>query len=289
MSASVTSRSSITKPPETSRLWTPNWRITSASAGPGQATQPSASRKRRWRSRRQQRLAVVELADELEPLAQRLRRVEQPEAGPAHPGRARRRCAKTCSARNAAAAIAASSGSPKRSVPRVSTGLPKATIESIPSRAPVGGDLVAEHPALGVAADVDRRGPVSSRTRSIASSIASTWSLSERSRPPSSRSGAPKSTTQGSTPLRCEDLDRAGRGRDVVDVGREHHRRDQHQRRAVRRLRVRRPAGSSGAGGRRAARRRPRRATAPRRSRGRRSARPRARSAPRRRAGPPAQ
>ena len=42
--------------------------------------------------------------------------------------------------------------------------------------------------------------PVSSRTRSIASSIASTWSFNERSSPPSSRSGAPKSTTQGSTP-----------------------------------------------------------------------------------------
>ena len=45
--------------------------------------------------------------------------------------------------------------------------------------------------------------PVSSRIRSMASSIASTWSLSERSRPPSSCSGAPKSTTQGSTPLRA--------------------------------------------------------------------------------------
>ena len=40
--------------------------------------------------------------------------------------------AKTFSARNEAAAIAASSGSPKLSVPRVSTGLPNATIESMP-------------------------------------------------------------------------------------------------------------------------------------------------------------
>ena len=35
---------------------------------------------------RQQRLAVVQLADEVEALAQRLGRVEQAEAGPAHPG-----------------------------------------------------------------------------------------------------------------------------------------------------------------------------------------------------------
>src|SRR5438270_597088 len=51
MSASVTSWSSITNPPWSSRLWATNWRTKSASAGPGQATQPSASRKRRCRSR----------------------------------------------------------------------------------------------------------------------------------------------------------------------------------------------------------------------------------------------
>ena len=51
MSASVTSRSSTMKPPSSIRLWATNWRMKSASAGPGQATQPSASRKRRWRSR----------------------------------------------------------------------------------------------------------------------------------------------------------------------------------------------------------------------------------------------
>ncbi len=51
MSASVTKRSSITKPPSSIRLWAMNCRMKSASAGPGQATQPSACRKRRWRSR----------------------------------------------------------------------------------------------------------------------------------------------------------------------------------------------------------------------------------------------
>jgi hypothetical protein len=36
---------------------------------------------------------------------------------------------------------------------------------------------------------------------STASAIATTWSLSVRSSPPSSRSGAPKSITHGSTPF----------------------------------------------------------------------------------------
>ena len=47
MSASVSSRSSITNPPSSIRLWATNWLTNSASAGPGQATQPSASRNRR--------------------------------------------------------------------------------------------------------------------------------------------------------------------------------------------------------------------------------------------------
>ena len=45
--------------------------------------------------------------------------------------------------------------------------------------------------------------PVFSRTRSIASLTASTWSVRSRSRPPGSRSGWPKSTTQMSRPSSC--------------------------------------------------------------------------------------
>ena len=51
MSASVTSTSSTTKPPSSIRLCATNWLRKSAIAGPGHATQPSASRKRRWPSR----------------------------------------------------------------------------------------------------------------------------------------------------------------------------------------------------------------------------------------------
>ena len=41
----------MTKPPSSMRLWAMNCARNSATAGPGQATQPSPSRKRRWRSR----------------------------------------------------------------------------------------------------------------------------------------------------------------------------------------------------------------------------------------------
>ena len=51
--------------------------------------------------------------------------------------------------------------------------------------------------------------------------------------PPSSRSGAPKSTSQTSTPQRAERRDRADVGRDVVDLGRDHQRRHEQQRRAA--------------------------------------------------------
>ena len=60
--------------------------------------------------------------------------------------------------------------------------------------------LVAEHPALGIAGEVDVAAG-RSRTRSTASQTATTWSARSRSRPPSSRSGAPKSITHGSAPV----------------------------------------------------------------------------------------
>ena len=51
--------------------------------------------------------------------------------------------------------IAASSGRPKESVPRVSTRAAEDDERVDSLRAAVGGDLVTEHPTLGVAADVD--------------------------------------------------------------------------------------------------------------------------------------
>ena len=51
MSASVTVRPSITKPPEVMRLATTNSSTNCRKAGPGQATKPSPPRKRRLASR----------------------------------------------------------------------------------------------------------------------------------------------------------------------------------------------------------------------------------------------
>ena len=64
-------RSSITKPPWSIRLWAMNWRMKSATAGPGPGDPPLAHQEAALALARQQRLAVVELADEVEPLAQR--------------------------------------------------------------------------------------------------------------------------------------------------------------------------------------------------------------------------
>ncbi len=52
MSASVSVRPSMTKPPENRRLCTRTWSMKSRSAGPGHATQPSPARNRRCPSRR---------------------------------------------------------------------------------------------------------------------------------------------------------------------------------------------------------------------------------------------
>jgi hypothetical protein len=62
-----------------------NCRTKSAIAGPGQATHPSPSRKRRWRSRGNS--AVVKLKQELDLMPQRLDWIEQLEAVAACPGR----------------------------------------------------------------------------------------------------------------------------------------------------------------------------------------------------------
>jgi len=101
-----------------------------------------------------ERLAVVKLAEEVEPLAHRLRRVEEPEAGAAHPrrdaggredvlgeerGNRDRRVLGEAEAERPAGVDRAAEGDDR--------------VDS--ARAAVGGDLVAEHPALRVAADVD--------------------------------------------------------------------------------------------------------------------------------------
>ena len=103
---------------------------------------------------REQRLAVVELADELQPLAQRLGRVEHPEAGPAEPGghaAGREDVLGEEGGRGDRRLL----GEPEGERPAGVDGAAEDDDRVDPLRAPVGGDLVAEHPALAVAADVD--------------------------------------------------------------------------------------------------------------------------------------
>ena len=282
MSASVTSRSSITKPPSSIRLWAMNWRRKSAIAGPGQATQPVGLEEAPLALARQQRLAVVQLQHELDPVARRLDRVEQPEAGAAGPGR-QRPAAEYAVGEHVGQAGGELLRDPERHpeprVDRAAEGDQRAQALV----APVGGGLVDEHPALRVAAEVhvaagrlahpvdgvrDREHVVGERA--LESALLAL--RARRSRPPTGRPRARAGSSPRSSPARRRRPRR--RASSAGPAG------------SAGRLGVWR-RGSSAAAGRRGARRRPRTATAPRRSRARRSAPPRARSGRRRRSARP--
>ncbi len=131
MSASVSSRSSITKPPSSIRLWAMNWRRKSAIAGPGQATQPSASRNRRWPSRGSSASRSwscsrnsIRLRADLTGSSSR-KPVRLAQAGSAQPRNTR-------SASTSASPEANCSGSPNGIPSRVSTGLPNVISELSP-------------------------------------------------------------------------------------------------------------------------------------------------------------
>ena len=138
----------------------------------------------------------------------------------------------TRSASTPAAPAANCSGIPNGIASRVSTGLPNVITEDEAIVAPVRGGLVAEHPALGVAREVDvlpgrRSDPVDGvgdgehvvGERSLESPLL----LLRGAEVDDPRIG----------PVLAQDRDRARRRRDVVDLGGEHHRRDEQDRRAV--------------------------------------------------------
>ena len=132
MSASVTSRSSTMKPPSSIRLWATNWRMKSVSAGPGQATQPSASRKRRWRSRgssasRSCRASTKASCWRSDFTGSRSRKPARLAQAGSH------RRVKAPVATSSATPTASCSGTPNGMAARVSTGAPKVTSESMPS------------------------------------------------------------------------------------------------------------------------------------------------------------
>ena len=177
----------------------------------------------------QQRLAVVELEDELDPVARRLDRVEQPEAGPARPGGERP---------SAEHAVGEQVGGARRELLRNPERHPEAGVDRAAERdhraealvAAVGGGLVAEHPALRVAAEVH-----------VAAGLAPdpVDGIGDRDHVVGERSlespllalGRPEVDDPRIDPVVAQDRHRAGRRRDVVDLGREHHRRHQQDRR----------------------------------------------------------
>ena len=169
MSASVTSRSSITKPPWSIRLWAMNWRMKSASAGPGQATQPSPIRKRRWRSRGSSASRSCSWSTKSSCWrsdftgSSRRKPVRLIHAGQRA---ARRRRARRGTRRRGPAT---SSGSPSGSAPARVDRAAEGDQAGDALAAPVGRGLVAEHPALASSRRGGRRAPVASRTRSTAS------------------------------------------------------------------------------------------------------------------------
>ena len=120
---------------------------------PGPGDPALALRKRRWRSRGSSASRSWSWRTKSSLLAQRLDRVEQPEAGAAHPGRDARCGRRPRRARGAG--LGDLLGDPER---QRAAGVDRAAEgdEAVdPLAAPVGGGLVAEHAALGVAAEVD--------------------------------------------------------------------------------------------------------------------------------------
>ncbi len=228
MSARVTVRSSITKPPWSIRLWAMNWRMKSATAGPGQATQPFAHQEAALALARQQRLAVVELAHEVDLLAQRLDRIEQAKAGPAHP--CGDRGAPEHTGEQAGGGLGDLLGDPER---QRAAGIDRAAEGDHgldPFAAQVGRRLVAEHPTLRVAAQVDvapgRPADPLDRVGDrdhVVGEVALEPSLLAL--------GSAEVDDPGVGSVLVQDRDRARGRRDVVDVGREHQRRHQDQRR----------------------------------------------------------
>ena len=282
MSARVSSRSSITKPPSSIRLWAMNWphELGQRRARPGHPA--VALQEPPLALARQQRLAIVQLHHELDPAAERLDRIEQEEAVAAEPGGQRR----------AAKDVGDQAGQPRGQLLGEPERHPQPRVDRAAERdqraqpvvAAVGGRLVAEHPALGVAAQVHvAAGGLADAVDGVRDGQ---HVIGERALQPAllALGGAEVDHPRIDAVL-VQEGDGAGGGRDVVDLGGQHHRRARAAPRGGRGPVRRWRRGSSGAAGRRGARRRPRRARAPRRWPGRRSAPPRGRSGRPRRAG----
>ncbi len=204
MSARVTVRPAMTKPPEVMRLATMNSSTNLRRAGPGQATKPSPPRNKRrasrfssaWRSwslrtNSTSWPASLRADSSLKPVDVR------------NPGRPSIRSSGRASARRASTPCEAAR--PADRPGQVAVDVDRAAHRDDRGQAgaaPERGGLVGEHAALRVAGQV--HGPAGDGADAIDRlDTASTWSSRVRSMPPASRSGAPKSVIQTSTPARA--------------------------------------------------------------------------------------
>ncbi len=131
MSARLSSRSSITNPPSSIRLWAMNWPTNSASAGPGQATHPSPSRNRRCPSRGNS--ASRSCSCITNSIRLRIDLTGSSRRKPFRLNQAGSAELRKMSAIRPASPEASSSGSPNGIPSRVSTGLPKVISDPRPA------------------------------------------------------------------------------------------------------------------------------------------------------------
>ena len=230
---------------------------------------------------REQSLAIVQLKDELGLAAQRLDGIQQPKAVAAGPGRQR----------SAAEQVGQQVGGADRQLLGQPERHPRARVDWAAERdqrsqavvAAVGRGLIAEHPALGIAGEMDvGAGRLAHPVDRVGHRQ---HVVCKRALKPTGLAlGRPEVDHPRIGAAIVQQADRAGGRRHVVDLGGEHQRRHQQDRGSGGGP----PRGSSGAAGTRGARPLARTETAARRSPGRRTGRPRARSAPPLRGGRPA-
>ena len=208
-----------------------NWRMKSATRRPRPGDPALAHQEAALALARQQRLAVVELEDEVEPAgaATSPGRAAGSRCGSSTPGP---RCARRPPARTPAPHSATSSGIPSGSATAGVDRAAEGDHRVDPLAAPVGGGLVAEHPALRVAAEVDvAAGRLADAVDGVADARRRGRRACARGRPPRARGRRSRPPT-GRRRARAGRETALERRRDVVDVGGEHQRRDEQHRRA---------------------------------------------------------
>jgi hypothetical protein len=182
---------------------------------------------------RQQRLAVVQPQDEVDPAADRLDRVEQPEAGAAGPRRQRHSPEHPVGEelRRPGRELL---GDPERHRQPGVDGAAEGDQRPEPLVAPVGRGLVAEHPALRITAEVDVQ--AGGRVHAVDGVGHGQHVIGQRAlESPLLLLGRPEVDDPRIDAVLAQQCDRARARRHVVHLRREHHRgHEQHRGRAGR-------------------------------------------------------